>query len=136
MVISRACKGRNQQGETCRQPPLVEGEFCFWHDPEHAKEAADARRLGGARRKREVALQGVYAFEGLTSVPQIRRLLEVAAVDALALETSVAKVRTLVAVSMAAAKLLEVGELEGRVEALELAVRRHEPPTPIFGVEG
>jgi len=26
-------------------------DFCFWHSPEHAEEAEEARRLGGLRRR-------------------------------------------------------------------------------------
>ena len=47
------------------------------HCPEHAAEAAEARRLGGLRRRREVAVSGAYDFCGLESVGDIRRLLEV-----------------------------------------------------------
>ncbi len=123
MVVSRVCKGRHQGGEPCRQHPLLDGDFCFWHDPDSAQEAANARRLGGMRRRREATVLGDYDFQGLGSTGEIRRLLEVAALDTLSLENSVARARTLVAVSLAAVKLLEVGELEQRVDALERAVK-------------
>ena len=58
------------------------------HSPEHAAEAAEARRLGGLRRRREVAVTGAYEFPGLQSVADIRRILEIAVLDTLGLENS------------------------------------------------
>ena len=56
------------------------------HSPEHAEDMAEARRLGGLRRRREVAISGAYDFVSLQSVTDIRRLLEVAVLDTLGLE--------------------------------------------------
>ena len=124
MVRARSCSGRRRTGEACSAPPLRDGDFCFWHDPGHQTEAGEARRLGGLRRKREGTLQGAYEIEGLSSVSEIRRVLEVAVLDALALDNSIARVRALVAASQAAVRLLEVGEVEGRLEAVEAALNR------------
>ena len=107
--------------------------WCLWHDPDHAQEAAEARRLGGLRRRRERTVAVAYDLEGLESVPQIRRVLEIATTDTLSLENSVARNRALIASATAAAKLLETGELEERVESLEAAVRsRPVSETSIF----
>ena len=121
-MFQRTCKGHKKNGEQCRQAPLRDSDFCFWHDPEHAAEAAEARRLGGLRRKREGTLQGAYEFDGLTSVPDIRRLLEIAVLDALGLENSVNRARVLISAALAGAKLLEVGEQEERLAAIEAAL--------------
>lgn len=51
--------------------------------------------------------------------------------EALALENWLARSRTLVSVAIAAAKLLETGELEDRVAALESAVRAQDE-APVF----
>ena len=72
----RTCGARNQADGICLQAPLRDAEFCFWHDPAHAKEAADARRLGGQRRKREATVAGAYDVDGLGTIPNIRRVLE------------------------------------------------------------
>ena len=121
-MLDRTCSGIKQGGERCRQAPLRDEAFCFWHHPDHAEAADQARKLGGQRRKREGTLQGAYDFDGLESVAQIRRLLEIATHDALGLDNSIARVRSLIALSMAAAKLLEVGELEERLASLEAAL--------------
>lgn len=96
--------------------------YCFWHSPEHAQEAAEARRLGGLRRRREGTLAGAYDFEGLASTAHLRRLLEIAALDALGLDNSIARVRALTAIVQVGARLLEVSELEARVAQLEEAM--------------
>ena len=106
------------------------------HSPEHAAEVAEGRRLGGLRRRREVAVVGAYDLEGLETVTGIRRLLEIAVVDTLGLENSVARSRTLTYQVMVAAKLLETGDLEQRIACLEAAVSSQKTPaTPVFDVD-
>ncbi len=114
-MLARSCREVKENGEDCRAAPLRDGDHCLMHSPERAEEVAEARRLGGLRRRREVAVSGAYAFDGLASVAQIRRLVEVAAIDTLGLENSVARSRTLAYLAQTALKLLEVGELEERV---------------------
>ena len=123
LMLERICKGNKDSGEPCRQAPLQGSDFCFWHSPEHAEEAAEARRLGGLRRRKEKITSGAYDFEHLGSVAQVRRLLEIAAVDTLGLENSVARSRTLAYLAQVALKALEVGELEERLAVLEESFR-------------
>jgi hypothetical protein len=125
MVSKKAtCRARNAGGEPCGAPPLHGQKKCFWHSAEHAAEAAEARRLGGMRRRREGTLAGAYELESLASVPDLRRLLEIASYDALGLENSVARVRALTAIVQVGARLLETGEIEERVAALEAVQAR------------
>jgi len=121
-VVIRACKAIKEDGSRCRAAPLQGSDFCLFHSPDHAKEAAEARRLGGLRRKRESTLSSAYDFEGLADVVQVRRLLEIAVLDTLSLENSVARSRTLAYLAQVALKALEVGELAERIEALERLV--------------
>jgi hypothetical protein len=109
-------------GRDCGAPPGRDSTFCFWHDPDKADDVADAQRLGGVRRKRERTIAAAYDFTGLGSIDAIRRILEVATTDALSLENSIARVRALISAALAAAKLLETGELEARLAVLELAL--------------
>jgi hypothetical protein len=97
-------------------------QFCLFHSPDHAEDAKEARRLGGLRRRREKTVSGAYAFEGLDSVAAIRRILDIAVLDILGLDNSLARSRTLIAAAQAATRLLEAGELEARIAALESAL--------------
>ena len=132
----RQCTYRKEDGQICRAAPLREGEFCLMHSPEHAEDMAEARRLGGLRRRREVAISGAYDFVSLQSVADIRRLLEVAVLDTLGLDNSISRARTLAYLAMAAIKLLDVGELEQRIAALEMASRGQKSlPESVFEAE-
>ena len=118
-MVVRTCKTLKEDGSRCQAAPLLDGDFCLMHSPEHAEEVQEARRLGGLRRRKEKITSDAYDFEGLSDVGQVRRLLEIAALDALGLENSIARSRTLAYLAQVSVKLLEVGELEDRVRALE-----------------
>ncbi len=120
--MARLCSFRKRDGENCQSAPIRDELLCFWHHPDHAEEAAEARRLGGLRRKRERTVAGAYEFDGLGTVEQIKRLLEVAAIDTLALENGVARNRTLAYLAQTATKLLETGEFDERLTAVESAL--------------
>jgi hypothetical protein len=102
--------------------PLKEGQFCWAHSPEHAQEAQEARKLGGLRKRKEATVSLAYDFEGLETVTEIRRLLEIAATDTLSLDNSVSRNRMLVSVVVAALQALDKGELEQRIAVLEQSV--------------
>jgi hypothetical protein len=63
-----------------------------------------------------------YEVEGLGSIEEIRRLIEIAVVDTLALENSLGRSRTLGYLAQVATTLLEKGELERRIATLESAL--------------
>ena len=122
MAAPRRCSAETGEGEPCRQAPLQDREYCFWHDPEHAGEAAEARRLGGLRRRREKTVAVAYDLEGLATLDQIRRLLEIAVTDTLGLENSIARSRVLAYLAQVALRVVEAADLQERVVALETAV--------------
>ena len=134
--MGRQCVYRKEDGQMCQAAPVKEGDFCFWHSPEFAEDVAEARRLGGLRRRREVAVSGAFEFAGLQSVADIRRILEVAVLDTLGLENSIARARTLAYLATSAIKLLEVGEFEQRLAALETAIQgQRNLPESVFDIE-
>ena len=67
----------------------------------------------------------------------IRRLLEIAATDALAMESNPARSRQLVYIALAALRVLEVRDFEQRLMGLEKSVNpnNNQLALPIFEVE-
>ena len=127
MVNNRGCKFVMPDGRLCRSSALRGEEYCLFHSPDHEEEAAETRRLGGLRRRKEKTVAAAYDLEGLRSVEAVQRLLEIATLDALALENSVARVRALTYICQTGLKCLEQGELEERVEMLEAALKSRDP---------
>ncbi len=135
--MTRLCAFRFPNGEACHSPPLHDGDYCLMHSPEHAKEVQDARRIGGLHRKREATLSAAFDFQGLETVEGIRRLLQIAATDALAMESSPSRSRQLVYIALAALRVLEVRDFEQRILGLERSVipTKAQLTLPIFDVE-
>src|SRR5688572_8732881 len=106
VVGSRSCRGTNARGGSCRAAPLRGSDYCRLHDPEQAAAVQEARQLGGLRRRRETTVAVAYDFDGLATIPQIRRLVEVAAYDTLSQENSVSRARTLAYLAQIAASLV------------------------------
>ena len=137
MVIRRRCAYAKTDGEPCAMAPLRDRPYCFAHDPERAADAAEARRLGGLRRRKEGTIAVAYDLPGLDSVEGIRRLLEIVSTDGLGMENGVPRLRALISTAVAATNLLKVGEFEERLAALEAAVgqRPSSEGGPVFEPE-
>jgi len=127
MVMKRTCRTVKANGEQFKAHPLRDSDYCFMHDPRRARERAEARRLGGLRRRREKATSQVFDWGGLEKVEEIQRILEVAIVDTLGLDNSPARSRTLGYLASLSLKALEIGELEARVSALEQILHVRSP---------
>src|SRR5437867_10886328 len=121
-VMRRRCKASRADGEQCGMAPMGDSEFCWAHDPANAEAAAEARRLGGMRHKREGTVAGAHQFEGLGNVQDIRRLIQIAVLDTLGMENSIQRSRTLAYLAQTALKSLEVGEVQERLGVLEESV--------------
>ncbi len=126
MVTRRRCGVPRADGLPCQMPPQHERPYCFAHDPERASEAAEARRLGGLRRRKEGTLAVAYDLPGLDTVEGVRRIFEIVRADLLGQENTIGRARALIAVGVAATNLLKTSEFEERLEALEAAHRRDE----------
>jgi hypothetical protein len=127
MVMRRRCVFPRSDGQPCQMAPQHDRPCCFAHDPERATEAAEARRLGGLRRRKEGTIAVAYDLPGLDTVVGIRRLLDIVVTDGVGLDNGIARLRVLISTAVAAMNLLKVGELEERLAALEGVVGH---PTP------
>ncbi len=125
MVIKRRCAYAKADGEACAMAPLHDRPYCFAHDPERAAEAAEARRLGGPRRRKEGTIAVAYDLPGLDTVAGMRRLLDIVATDGVGMDNGIPRLRVLISTATAATNLLKVGELEERLAAVEAAVGQH-----------
>src|SRR5688572_17212189 len=121
-MTARICRARNARGDPCGGTPMRDSEFCVFHDPDHTEVVQEARRAGGQRRKQEATLATAYDFQGLTTIADIRRLIEVAAFDALGLDNSINRVRALGYLAQVATTLMEKAEIEERLQAVEAAL--------------
>ncbi|HVA19069.1 MAG TPA: hypothetical protein VMU55_02725 [Solirubrobacteraceae bacterium] len=116
---TRRCFGRNAQGEPCGATPRGESGLCLWHDPELKQAADEARRAGGQRRKRDATLFAAYDLDGVRTVDQSQRLVEVAVSDLLEADRGIPRAKALLSAARTAADLQKLGELEERLEAVE-----------------
>jgi hypothetical protein len=101
---------------------LKEAAFCFWHSPDTADELAEARRTGGYHRRKKRTVATVFGFNGLRTIEDNQALLETVAVETLSLENSISRNTALTRMVVAGAKLIELRDLERRIEVLEAAV--------------
>jgi hypothetical protein len=127
MVIRRRCAYAKTDGEPCAMAPLRDRPYCFAHDPERAVDAAEARRLGGLRRRKEGTIAVAYDLPGLDTVAGIRRLLDIVVTDGIGLDNGIPRLRALISTAVAATNLLKVGEFEERLAVLEVTLARNGP---------
>src|SRR5688572_12981823 len=120
--MPRTCSYIKEGGARCMASPLQSGSLCFFHDPETQEQAAEARRLGGLRRRKESTIVGAYEVGELDTVEDLRRLLQIAVIGTLGLENSISRSRTLGYLAQVGAQLLERGEMELRLQELEAAL--------------
>jgi hypothetical protein len=136
MTSRRTCKATTANGRRCRMMPLVDSDYCWNHDPANTEAAAEARKMGGLRRRREATVRAAYDVEGLGSVEEIRRYAEryaeLAMNDTVSLDNGFQRNRLIFYGCQVASSLLKVGELEERVEQLEAAVRSHKDQHSAF----
>jgi hypothetical protein len=121
-MVNRGCSFEMLDGLLCQAPALRGKTVCYWHDPDKAEEAAESRRIGGLHRRKAKSVATIYDFSGLRTVESAQRLLETAAIETLALENSIARNRTLISAAAGAGKLIEAGDLDARLSAVEAVV--------------
>lgn len=119
-TTAKTCQATTKRGQPCQSPAGADG-FCFWHSPARAAERAEARSKGGkARHGRAITyIPGEEGEISLENARDVLKLIERAANDALKMERSLSRSRTLGSLAAVALKAVEVTELEARIEALE-----------------
>ena len=130
------CQSLKDNGQPCGASALSDEEFCLFHSPNHTEEVAEARRVGGQKRRQQKAVVEIFDFHGLGTVPHIQQLLDSICIDTLALENSVPRTRALTYIAQIALTCLEKGVWEAQLKALEAALAsRAQSPESIFDLE-
>jgi hypothetical protein len=114
---AKRCTGIAKSGAPCRAFARAGGDFCLVHDVTMTESLAASRRLGGKHRKRYPAPR--EDSTPLRSVDDALALLERAAADVERLDHGANRVRAMVAIAEAAARIIETLKLSARLEELE-----------------
>lgn len=113
-----ACRETTQGGTPCQAPEVGGSGFCFHHSPRLARQRHEARRRGGLASQHGTVPDPADPVS-LQSVSDVLALLETAAQDTMGRKPSLQRARALCYVVQTALKVLEVGALSDRLEALE-----------------
>ena len=93
--------------------------------------------MGGLHRRKKRTVATIYGFGGLRSIEDHQALLETISVETLALENSIARNRAVNAFVATGVKLLVLGDLAARVDALEARLQvAQQAEHEVFPAEG
>ena len=101
-------------------------DLCFFHAPETAPDAAEARRIGGLRRRREKTVEVRYDRDGLDGVTRLGRVLDTVILETLSLDNGLGRNRTLLHALRAWMEFLRITDHEARLAALESLLVRND----------
>lgn len=109
------CKATRRDGQPCRAPAGYNSEYCFMHSPERAQEAQEARRAGGRNQAKPTPAEPANLR---TIDDQIGAIEET--IDRVRRGDEPVNVARLVLYGISLARpLVELGEIEARLQALE-----------------
>ena len=135
--MSRQCQAAGPDGRPCEAAPLRDRDFCFFHAPETAPEAAEARRVGGLRRRREKTVEVLYDLDGTDGVARLGRVLDLVILETLSLDNGLGRNRTLLLALRVWMEFLRITDHEARLAALEALLVRNDAartaPTGLLG---
>jgi len=135
--MSRQCQAAGPDGRPCEAAPLRDRDFCFFHAPETAPEAAEARRVGGLRRRREKTVEVLYDLDGTDGVTRIGRVLNLVILETLSLDNGLGRNRTLLLALRVWMEFLRITDHEARLATLETLLVRNDAaraaPTGLLG---
>ncbi len=118
----KTCRAVAKSGEPCRSFALAGSEFCLAHDPERVGQLRQSRAKGGAKASQLRALRGRRAK--LDTVGGLVRFTAGVIQDALAGTVAADVARVVLYGISIQRQLLEAGDLEKRIAALEANLGR------------
>jgi hypothetical protein len=122
LMSKRKCQAKNKSDEPCRAAANGNG-FCFTHDPAKGKERAIARRNGGLQRITPHVADARLVPKEARTIQGVMLILDYALQESLALSNTIPRGRLLVSIAHGYIEAIKTGELEQRLEAVELALK-------------
>src|SRR5687768_12536403 len=116
------CKGENAAGTQCKAYAGKSG-YCFMHDASRGRERALARRNGGLSTKKPHHADASMLPHEIRSIEGVFAVLNYALQESIILDNSIQRGRLLVSIAHGFIEALKVGELEKRLEALEMTLK-------------
>ena len=116
------CKANSKKGERCRAF-AGDGDFCFMHDETNGKEKALARRNGGLATKKSHFADAQILPSSIRNIGSVLVVLDYALQETIGLDNSIQRGRLLVAIAHGYIEALKVGEMEQRLEAVEITLK-------------
>jgi hypothetical protein len=126
LMSKKQCQAKNRRGEPCGASANGNG-FCFTHDASRGKERAIARRKGGLTRITPHVADASIVPKETRSIEAVMIILDYALQESLALSNSIQRGRLLVSIAHGYIEAIKTGELELRLEAVELAMKMRNP---------
>jgi hypothetical protein len=121
-MSKKQCQAKNKRGEPCSAAANETG-FCFTHDENKGKERAIARRKGGLSKITPHIADAELVPKQTRSIEGVMMILDYALQESLALQNSINRGRLLVSIAHGYIEALKVGEMEQRLEAVEMTLK-------------
>ncbi len=121
-MSKKQCQATKQSGEPCHAA-AGEAGFCFTHDATKGKERALARRNGGLKRITPHVADAALVSKETRTIKDVMTILDYALQESLVLSNSIQRGRLLVSIAHGYIEALKIGEIEQRLEAIEMALK-------------
>ena len=123
----KKCKGKLKNRKPCSAHAGTSG-YCWAHDPKLARKRAQAHKRGSRNSRHSVPASAFPEDADPTTALGLQKAIATVFLDTWKLENSVARSRALAYLASAQKSIIEVGELEARIEALEQAIAKKPNP--------
>lgn len=122
MSEKKQCQSKTKDGKPCNASANETG-FCFAHDATKGAARAIARRKGGLQRITPHVADASIVPKQTRSIADVMIILDYALQESLVLSNSIQRGRLLVSIAHGYIEALKVGEMEQRLEAVEMALK-------------
>jgi len=122
LMSKKQCQAAKRNGEPCSASASENG-FCFTHDATKGKERAIARRNGGLKRITPSVADKSLVPKETRTITDVMTIFDYVLQESLVLQNSIQRGRLLVSIAHGYIEALKVGEMEQRLEAVEMTLK-------------